>query len=87
MNGKYLLNIYNNIYFEVIKQKFLQKKDDGYVYIEIINNELSLEKVIFYGLYDVIFDVIVFIKYFYKFGGDGDLIVILYCKLCLLNYR
>lgn len=53
----------------------------------MINNELSLEKVIFYGLYDVIFDVIVFIKYFYKFGGDGDLIVILYCKLCLLNYR
>lgn len=87
MNGKYLLNIYNNIYFEVIKQKFLQKKDDGFVYIKMINNELSLEKVIFYGLYDVIFDVIVFIKYFYKFGVDSDLIVILYCKLCLLNYR
>lgn len=49
----------------------------------MINNELSLEKVIFYGLYDVIFDV----KYFYKFGVDSDLIVILYCKLCLLNYR
>lgn len=84
MGNIYCIFIFN-IYFEVIKQKFLQ--NDGFVYIEIINNELSLEKVIFYGLYDVIFDVIVFIKYFYKFGVDGDLIVILYCKLCLLNYR
>lgn len=43
MGNIYLIFIFN-IYFEVIKQKFLQKKDDGFVYIEIINNELSLGK-------------------------------------------
>lgn len=44
------------------------------------------EKVILHGPYDATLDVTVFIKYLYKSGGDGDLIVTLHCKSCSSNH-
>lgn len=45
------------------------------------------EKVILHGPYDATLDVTVFIKYLYKSGADGDLIVTLHCKSCSSNHR
>lgn len=53
----------------------------------MINNEPSSEKVILHGPYDATLDVTVFIKYLYKSGADGDLIVTLHCKSCSSNHR
>lgn len=83
MNGKYLLNIHIQYSFWSYKiEAFVEKRRWLCIYW---NNQQG--KVILHGPYDAALDVTVFIKYLYKSGADGDLIVTLHCKSCSSNHR